>query len=101
MHDRDMLFATFPDAEMIPVMKRVFDETSAAVHTWGACGTIFGDDEAEETIAREILALAEDGIKDRERLGAFTLSRIGTAALNKVAQDIRANAQNEPTTAFH
>jgi hypothetical protein len=101
MHDRDMLFATFRDAEMIPVMQRVFEETSAAVHAWGACGTIFGDDEAEETIAREILALAEDGIKDSESLGAFTLSRIGTAALNKVAQDIRASAQGQPAAAFH
>jgi hypothetical protein len=101
MHDRDRLFATFPDAEMIPVMQRVFDETSAAVHAWGACGTVFGDEEAEETIAKEILALAEDGVKDSESLGAFTLSRVGTAALNKVAQDIRANSQNKPMAALH
>ena len=48
MYDRDMLFASFPDTEMIPVMKRAFDETSAAVHAWGACGTVFEEDEAEE-----------------------------------------------------
>jgi hypothetical protein len=101
MNNIDMLFATFPDAEMIPIMKRVFDETSAAVHAWGACGTIFEDEEADETIAKEILALAEDGVKDSESLGAFTLSRVGTAALNKVAQDIRASAQDQPTAALH
>jgi hypothetical protein len=93
MHNIDSLFTGFPDAEMIPVMKRVFDETSATVHAWGACGTVFDDDEAEETIAEEILALAKDGIKDSEALSAFTLARVGTAALNKVAKDIRTSAQ--------
>jgi hypothetical protein len=100
MYDKDMLFAAFPDAEMIPVMKRVFDETSAAVHAWGACGAIFDDDEAEETIANEILALAKDGIKDSESLGAHALSRIGTAALNKVAREIR-TASHAPIAAVH
>ena len=101
MYDRDMLFASFPDTEMIPVMKRAFDETSAAVLAWGACCTVFEEDEAEETIAKEILALAKDGIKDSESLGAFTLSRVGTAALNKVARDIRANSEPHPVAAIH
>ena len=46
-------------------------------------------------------ALAKDGIKDSESLGAFTLSRVGTAALNKVARDIRANSEPHPVAAIH
>ena len=101
MYDRDMLFAACPDAEMIPVMQRAFDDASAAVHAWGSCGTIFAEDEAEETIAKEIVALVKDGVRDSERLGSCTLSRLGTAALNKVAREVRASAQDRPLVAIH
>jgi hypothetical protein len=101
MHDTNSLFADFSDSEMIPVMKRAFDETSAIVHTWGSCGAVFTEDEAEAAIAEEILSLAEDGVRDGKALSAFVLARIGTSALNKVAQNIRPDAKPELDAMVH
>jgi hypothetical protein len=93
----DQLFSHFPDAEMIPIMKRAFDETSETVHAWGSAETVFPGDEAEETIAREILSLAEEGVTGAEALGSLALARFGAAALDKVALDIRRPAAREST----
>jgi hypothetical protein len=101
MYDVDSLFSDFSDAEMIPVMKRVFDETSAVVHAWGCCGTVFADDEAEEVIANEILTLAREGVRRSSSMSAFVLTRVGTAALDKVAEDIHVAAKPARDGAFH
>ena len=85
----DSFFVGFRDPQLVPAMKRAFAETSAAVRAWGACDSIFGRDEAEATIAQEILALAEDGVSDPETLASRALTRIGAEALDKVAQNIR------------
>jgi len=101
MHDMDSLFADFSDSEMIPVMKRAFDEASAIVHAWGSCDAVFTEDEAEAAIAEEILSLAEDGVRDGRALSAFVLARIGTNALNKVAQNIRSDVKPAPDAVVH
>jgi hypothetical protein len=70
-------------------MRRAFRDTSAAVRAWGACDSIFGEDEADATIAQEIVALAENGVRDAETLANRALTRVGADALDKVAQNIR------------
>jgi hypothetical protein len=89
MTQADSLFVGFRNPMLVPAMRRVFNDTSAAVRAWGACDSIFGEDEAEATIAQEILALAEDGVTDAETLASRALTRIGAEALDKVAQNIR------------
>jgi hypothetical protein len=73
-------------------MRRAFRDTSAAVRAWGACDSIFAEDEAEATIAQEIVALAENGVRDAQALASRALTRIGAEALDKVAQNIRPQA---------
>ena len=89
MAHADSLFVDFRDPKLVPAMRRAFDETSATMRAWGACDSIFNEDEAEETIAREILALAENGVADAETLTSRTLTRMGAEALARVAEDIR------------
>jgi hypothetical protein len=101
MYDIDSLFSDFSDPEMIPVMKRVFDETAAVIHAWGCCGTIFADDEAEEVIAHEILTLAEEGVRGRSAMSASVLTRIGAAALDKVCETIEVAGRPSPEGSIH
>jgi len=95
MYDMDSLFSNFPNPEMIPVMKRAFDMTSATIHTWGACGTVFTESETEALIADDILTLAKDGETNADALSGLALSHFGLAALDKVAQDVRVCAENQ------
>lgn len=89
MAHADSLFVGFRDPKLVPAMRRAFDEASATMRAWGACDSIFDEDEAEETIAREILSLAENGVADAEVLTSRTLTRMGAEALARVAEDIR------------
>lgn len=89
MAHADSLFVGFRDPKLVPTMRRAFRETSAAMRAWGACDSIFDEDEAEEAIAQEILSLAENGVTDAEILTSRALTRMGAEALAKVAQNIR------------
>lgn len=89
MRHADSLFVGFRNPNLVPAMRRAFDDTSATVRAWGACDSIFEEDEAEATIAQEIISLAEDGVSDAETLASRALTRIGAEALDKVAQNIR------------
>jgi hypothetical protein len=95
MFDMDSLFSGFPNSEMIPVMKRAFGATSATIHKWGSCGAVFTDDEAEMLIANNILTLVQDGVTDADMLRDLALSHFGFAALDKVAQDMKARMAPE------
>jgi hypothetical protein len=87
MRGMDEVFAEFPKAEMIPTMKRAFDETAAAIDAWGETDGVFDDDEAEDMIAAEISTLAHQGVADINALRSAALLKYGAAALNRLAQD--------------
>jgi hypothetical protein len=70
----DELFANFPDAEMIPVMKRAFDEAYARVQSQGR---LHGEADGPDAVAKEILKLARDGVKNADALRDMTVSRFG------------------------
>ena len=89
MAHAESLFVGFHDPKLVPAMRRAFDETSATMRAWGTCDSIFDEDEAEETIAQEILSLAENGVTDAEILTSRALTRMGAEALARVAQNIR------------
>jgi hypothetical protein len=87
MRGMEELFADFPDAEMIPKMKRAYDETAATIHAWGESDGVFNDDEAEDMIAREISSLARQGVADIGALRGAALVKYGAAALSRLAHD--------------
>jgi hypothetical protein len=64
MPNIDELFATFPDAEMIPVMKRAFDQASARIQSQG----LHGDAPSADAVAAKILKLAREGVKSVDAL---------------------------------
>jgi hypothetical protein len=64
MPNIDELFATFPDAEMIPVMKRAFDQASARIQSQG----LHGDAPSADGVAAKILKLAREGVKSVDAL---------------------------------
>jgi hypothetical protein len=64
MPNVDELFSNFPDAEMIPVIKRAFDEASARVQSQG----LHGDAPSADVLAKKILKLARDGVKNVDAL---------------------------------
>jgi hypothetical protein len=68
----DELFANFPDAEMIPVMKRAFDEATARMQ----CQGLHGETPYADAIAREILRLARAGVTTAD---ALTVMAVGDA----------------------
>jgi hypothetical protein len=80
-------FADFPDAEMIPRMKRAYDETAAAIHAWGETDSVFDEEEAEDMIATEISLLARQGVADIGALRGGALVKYGAAALSRLAHD--------------
>jgi hypothetical protein len=85
MYDMDMLFSNSNSAEMIPVMKRAFNDASQTIHSWRTCDTIFNDDEMSAMIAHEIIGLVQRGVTDARILSDGALSRFGVAALDRVA----------------
>jgi hypothetical protein len=93
MYDMDTLFSRFDSAEMLPVMKRAFDDASQTVHNWGSCNTLFTDDEAGAVIANAIFALAQQGVTDGQHLSVAALSQFGVAALDRVASNLVLTAQ--------
>jgi hypothetical protein len=88
MYDMDTLFSSFNGAEMIPVMKRAFNDASRTIHGWGTCETIFDDDEMSAIIACEIMGLVQQGVTDARILSDRALSRFGVAALDRVASNL-------------
>jgi hypothetical protein len=60
----DELFAHFREAEMIPVMKRAFDQALARIQSQG----LHGDAPSANAVAKEILKLAQEGVKNVDAL---------------------------------